>query len=249
MINLDPALLDQDKIRKKRRKMLLKRYAIPIALLVLISLFFLSTWIYNLFYLICYNGKHFPIADSYTETRFVINVLEPYIADYDQGVARLKMGEYGRAEKSFTESLQKSPADDRLCQIYVNLSLSIELQADASLQKSDYNKALELYNKAENVLYNTGCAKQGSDSSGKDSKAEAAKERLINKRSDATDSMNNTQSVDEDANATPQKKQITEEELRGINMEIVSPNEVRGGLNGENNRQGDHCMSYLKKCW
>ena len=227
MINLDPALLDQDKIRKEKRKELLKRYSIPFFLLVLIALFFLSTWIYNLVFLISYDGKNFPIADGFTETRFFINILEPYIADYNQGAARLRMGQYEKAEESFTNSLQKSPAKERLCQIYVNLSLSIEFQADTLLQKSNFNKALELYGRAESVLYNNNCAKKGADSSGEDSKAEAAKDRLNKKRGDAADKMNNTQTADDDINSGAGEKQISDDDLKKVQEQVASPSDVR----------------------
>ena len=226
MINLDPALLDQDKIRKEKRKALLKRYSLPILLLMIISFFFLSAWLYNLVYFIVYSNKNYPIAEGFTETRFVMNVLEPYIADYNQGTARLMMGEYTRAESSFTESLQKSPPQAKLCKIYVNLSLSIELQGDTALQGSDYNKALEAYNRAESVLYSNGCAGKGSNSNGKDSKAEAAKERINDKRSDATDKMNNHKDADEDYDDTPEKKQISGDDLEKINKGIMNPGEI-----------------------
>lgn len=234
MINLDPSLLDQDKIRKEKRKQLLKRYSVSLALLLLVALFFLSTWIYNLVYLVSYSGKNYPISDGFTETRFIINILEPYIADYNQGTARLKMGKYEEAEKSFTESLKKSPAEDKLCQIYVNLSLSIELQADKLLQSSNFNKSMELYGRAQTILLNNNCAKKGAESSGKDSKAEIAETRLNKKLTDAADMMNHTQTADDDANTALDEKQIDDNSLKNIQNQVVSPNNIRSDLYNKN---------------
>ncbi len=250
MINLDPKLLDQDKIRKERRKSLLKRCSLPILILIIIAFFFLSTWVYNLVYLISYSNKNYLIADKYTETRFVANILEPYIADYNQGNARLLMGEYERAEKSYTESLQKSPTEERLCQIYTNLSLSIEFQGDAALQGSDYSKALTLYSSAENVLYNNGCAEKGAGSGGKDSRAEAAKERLRNKRSDTTDRMNNTKDADDDEEEGPSKKQVDSGDLDKIKEGLIGPNDLRNIQNNTGGSNSQTCNVYNgSKCW
>lgn len=247
MINLDPALLDQDKVRKKRRKTLLKRYSLLILLLIAISFFFLSTWLYNLVYFIGYSNKNYPIAEGYTETRFIMNVLEPYIADYNQGTARLNMGEYAKAEKSFTESLQKSPTKARLCMIYVNLSLSIELQGDVASQGNDYNKALELYGKAESVLYNNDCASKGPNSNGKDNKAEVAKERINEKRGDTTDQMNNHKGADEDYSDASEKKQVSDSDLEKIKKGIINSNEVRNLTDRSTN---NYCKTYAgEKCW
>ena len=240
MINLDPSLLDQDKIRKEKRKQLMKRYSVSLALLLLVALFFLSTWIYNLVYLVSYSGKNYPISEGFTETRFIANILEPYIADYNQGTARLKMGKYEEAEKSFTESLKKSPAEDRLCQIYVNLSLSIEFQADKLLKSNSFNKSMELYGRAQTILLNNNCAKKGAESSGKDSKAEIAETRLNKKLKDAADMMNHTQTADDDANTNPDEKQIDDGSLKDIQNQVVSPNGIRSDLYGQTN---NNCIS------
>ena len=248
MINLDPALLDQDKIRKEKRKSLLKRYSLPILFLIIISFFFLSTWLYNIVYFISYSNKNYPIAEGYTETRFIMNILEPYIPDYNQGTARLMMGEYVKAEKSFTESLQKSPPEALLCHIYVNLSLSLESQADAALQGNDYNKALELYNRAESVLYNNDCAAKSSNSNGKDSKAESSKERINKKRNEATDQMNNHRSADDDHDSDPEKKQVSDKDLEKIKEGVVNAPQIRNRVGGGGATH--YCDSFKgEKCW
>ena len=245
MINLDPSLLDQDKIRKEKRKQLMKRYSVSLALLLLVALFFLSTWIYNLVYLVSYSGKNYPISEGFTETRFIANILEPYIADYNQGTARLKMGKYEEAEKSFTESLKKSPAEDRLCQIYVNLSLSIEFQADKLLKSNSFNKSMELYGRAQTILLNNNCAKKGAESNGKDSKAEIAETRLNKKLRDAADMMNHTQTADDDANTDSDEKQIDDNSLKDIQNQVVSPNSIRSDLYSQTQK---YCNYSSGKC-
>ena len=50
MLNLDPQIIDQDKVRLRRRKKLLKYAIIPIILVLLIGVFFLRTGFYNIVY-------------------------------------------------------------------------------------------------------------------------------------------------------------------------------------------------------
>lgn len=247
MLNLDPALLDQDKIRKDKRKRLLKHSILPIIILVGASLYFFSTWIYNIVFSVSFGNKNYPIADGFTETRFVSNVVEPYIADYDQGVARLAMGQYPEAEGSFMESLKKSPIKERLCQIYVNLSLSIEFQADAFLQQKNYPRVIELYNRAKATLYNNGCAEEGAQSGGKDRKAEMAEQRLADKINSAIDSMNHTTTGDDDPYSGAEDKQITDQALEDIRNGLIFGGYHAGYfITGVWTTREDLCLS---RCW
>ena len=125
MINLDPAIVDQETIRKQKRKKLMTIYAAPVAVLLIISAFFLSTGLFNLVFSLEYNGHSYDMANGFSNTRLFMNVLEPYIVHYDRGTTELQMKQYVKAESSFTEALQNSPPADKLCKIYVNLSLSI----------------------------------------------------------------------------------------------------------------------------
>ena len=226
MLNLDPQIIDQDKVRLRRRKKLLKYAIIPIILVLLIGVFFLRTGFYNIVYKLSYDNRNYDTPTSISSMQLFGNMIQPYIAYYNRGTAELNISEYDEAEEDFRASLRENPPKAELCKIYVNLSLSIELQGDTALQGSDYNKALEAYNRAESVLYSNGCAAKGSNSNGKDSKAEAAKERINDKRGDATDKMNNHKDADEDYDDTPEKKQISDDDLKKINKGVMNPGEI-----------------------
>ena len=223
MINLDPSLLDQDKQRKERRKHLFRSCAIPIALLLAAAIFFLSTWVYNLGFIISYNNKHYPMAHDLTESRFLINVLEPYIASYNQGAAQMMMGDFKKAEERFTESLKNNPPEDKLCKVYENLSLSIEKQADESLGAELYRDAIDLYSRAESVLYANGCADKD-NAKGKSAKSGIAKDRIDEKRNDAVNALNKST---DDGDSTPEearKKDVTDGDLENSKKNKVAPN-------------------------
>ena len=231
MINLDPAIVDQETIRKQRRKKLLTIYAAPVAALLIIAAFFLSTSFFNIIFSIEYGGRSYDLANSFSNTRQFMNVLEPYIAHYDRGVTELQMKQYVKAENSFTEALQNSPREDRLCMIYVNLALSIEYQADQSLAGKNYEQALILYNRAESTLLNNGCA-GNNGSKGKDSKADDAKERINDKRSNAINEMNNIAGGDDDTNVTgDNRRRVTDEEVEAIIDKKIPSNHLRGNIN------------------
>ena len=249
MINLDPSLLDQDKVRKEKRKELLRLYSIPIALFLIISLFFLSTSIYNLVYMISYSNNNFPIARDFTETRFLINILEPYIPDYNQGVAHMRMGDFKKAEESFKKSIENNPPESKICKVYENYSLSIEKQADAKRSGGNYSEAIELYYFAEAVLYSNGCAgSNGAD--GASYNADAARDRITNSRNDAVNEMNRSYDKDDTSIDEAREKQLTDDDLDESEGDSIAPNTTQG-LQYTYKGNADYHCNYKSgaKCW
>lgn len=248
MINLDPSLIDQDKKRKERRRHLLKVSALPIVFLLVIAVFFLSTCAYNIVYSISYNNKNYPIANDVTETRFLLNVLEPYISDYNQGVSSMMMGDFEKAEKSFEKSLENNPPEDKQCKIYENLSLSIEKQADEKLGGGvSYGDAIDLYSRAEALLYAKGCAgRNGAD--GRSYKSDVARDRIIEKREDAVNALNKSADDGDSSIDESRKKDITKEDLEKNKDNIVSPDNKALGV-GHIVRDVECKVENGDKCW
>ncbi|MCR5572828.1 MAG: hypothetical protein K6F57_03580 [Candidatus Saccharibacteria bacterium] len=249
MINLDPSLLDQDKTRKKKRMHLLRLCAIPISVIMIVSLFFLSSWFYNLIYFVSYSNKNFPIAEGITETRFLMNVLEPYIANYNQGVAELRMGEFKKAETSFQKSIENNPPESKICKVYENYSLSIEKQADAKRSGGNYGEAIELYYFAEAVLYSNGCAgSNGTD--GASYNADAARDRITNSRNDAVNEMNRSYDENDTSLDEAREKQLTDDDLDESESDNIAPNTTQG-LQYTHKGNADYHCNYKSgaKCW
>ncbi len=251
MINLDPGLLDQEKVRKEKRKHLLRVFALPLAILLIISIFFCSAWIYNLIYMISYNNRNFPIAQNVTETRFLMNVLEPYIADYNQGVAHMQTGKYADAEKSFRYSLMGSPTKEVICKIYTNLSLSIEKQGDDNYAAGNYESALEKYQNAESVLYSNNCAAKG-NGDGNNYASDFARDRVKKKRNEAVARINEIPTDDDTTGEKTGDKQLSDDKLKEIKNQKVPQSNAQGldyiqkNLNGKS-----YTCAYEKgdKCW
>ncbi|MBP5647707.1 hypothetical protein J6X04_00215 [Candidatus Saccharibacteria bacterium] len=191
--NLD--LLNQDKIRFKKRRRLFLYTLVPLIILILSTIFFLRTGIYNIIYSTGIAGESYGLPAVATKLQMVGNLIEPYLPYYNNGYLKLIQAESREdlvaAETEFRESLKHNPPEERLCAIYGNLSYSIELQADLLFNNQQYNDALVSYNQAESLLFENNCASKDDNQTGKDEQSEAAKDRIEEKRREAVDAANN----------------------------------------------------------
>ncbi len=200
MLNFDPSIIDQEKVRKLKRKRLFKIFILPIILLFLAGVFLLRTGIFNLTYHAEYSAQNYSLAHSYTGIQEFANIISSYIVFFDRGDALFKSGDYASAENAFRASLKENPPSVELCKVYVNLSLSIEKQGDEKSRNNNYDKALTLYSSAESILYNNNCASKFSSGNGSDPRAEIAKKRVIEKRRDLISKSNNLDDNADDKN-------------------------------------------------
>ena len=236
MLNLDPNLINQDKIRLKKRKKLLLISAAPLVAFLVISIFFIRTGIYNIALSMDSGGREYNMTLALTGFQKVGNVLEPYIVYYNNGYIKLlnasSRPDLLAAEDYFKESLKNDPPEKMLCAVYGNLSYTIELQAKLDEEEGDYDAAVTKLYRAEGILYENGCAeKDSTGKTGKDEKSEAAKRRINEERRKVIAAANNDTDNPEDDNndgndGTPQY--IDEDTLQKI-KERQSKVEELGG--------------------
>ena len=193
MLSLDPEIVDQNKVRMRRRRKLIKYCLLPVIALLLISVFFLRTGVYNIIYSLSYQNQNFETPATISNMQLFGNMIESYIAYYNRGTAEINLAQYAEAEEDFRDSLRENPPKEILCRIYVNLSYSIEMQADKAAQRRLFDDALVLYNRAESILYENNCASKSDDVSGNDQRAEDSKDRISSKRRRAVEQMNNAE--------------------------------------------------------
>jgi tetratricopeptide (TPR) repeat protein len=248
MLNLNPELVNQDKIRILKRKRMLKYAILPCLALFLASAFIFRVGVFNAVYSISYGNHNFDIANSMADAQGVGNFVSPYIKFYDGGVAKLRMRDYKEAEANFRASLKEYPPADKLCQIYTNLSLSIELQADEFFNRGDYPSALEFYAKAQSALYSNGCASK-TDREGTDTKAKDAKMRLDGKLSKT---MNKINSVNDDGGDDTKKPieeiEITNDQQKNLDRRRDNQNEITWKVRNGYGASGKRCES-RDICW
>ena len=199
MLNLDPALLDQNKVRMKKRKHLFKVYLIPILVLLAASIFFIRVGIYNIFMSLESKSQTYSVIPALNTMQIPTNLLDPYVAYYNDGYIKMinakSHQDLDEAINSFKESLKNDPPENMQISIYGNISYALELQADKKAEISDFDNALILYNRAEAIA-----------------REETAKNRIIEKRNRTIAAANNTIYDGEEA----QGFQISDEKLKEI---------------------------------
>lgn len=255
MLNLNPELVNQDKIRKARRKRMLKIAALPCFILFLCSLFIFRIGVFNIVYGVSYDNQNYDVANSMTDFQGLGNIITPYLKYYDGGVAKLNNQDYEGAENDFRSSLKENPPVDVLCKVYVNLSLSIEFQADEKYRAENYEDALVLYTKARSTLYSNGCVDKNADDKkddSKDAKAKEAVERIDRKASATMKKMNDMDDDGGNQSGTGQDITISEKQKQSLQELKDKQAEVLWNIQSQVRGSGSYgsCTLYgTKVCW
>ncbi len=237
MLNLDPEIVDQNKIRLRRRRNLIKYCSLPVIIVILIGIFFVRTGVYNIIYSLSYENHNYDTPASISNMQLFGNMIESYIAYYNRGTAELNLAQYAEAEEDFRDSLRENPPKAMLCQIYVNLSYSIEMQADKAAQRRLFDDALVLYNRAESILYENNCASKSDDSPGNDKRAEDSKERINSKRRRAVEQMNNADGNGGDGDGDDDGE-LTPDKIKDLMNDEETENSIRALQNSLGKGQG-----------
>ena len=190
MINFDLNKLDQDKIRKQKRKKLLLISIAPCIILLVLGVFFLRPAITMMLYSMNYSSKNYKGAESVADTQNFLNIIEPYIADYQIGTAMIQDGDYTGAEQKLISSLEQDPDKENVCKVRTNLAYSIEKQADKLSSEENYSDAIIKYSEAVGYLSGDNCADQQDSSKGSDEQAQKAMDRDKKKIKDLVEKLN-----------------------------------------------------------
>ncbi len=222
MINLDPKIVDQETIRLERRKRYFKFAIFPLIALFILFCLAARQPIYNALFSLSYKNDNNSFANSLTQMQLFSNYAESYIAHYNEGVIAIKDDRYADAEKSFNTSINQNPPQDKLCTIYNNLSLSIELQADDLVATKTYDQAILFYTRAESILISSGCASKQEDGHGKNEKSDESKKRIANKRSIAVARKNEFENDGESDDSGGSR--LSEDDINDIIRELQENN-------------------------
>lgn len=90
--------------------------------------------------------------NSLVKALYVLNFNEPYVAYYNHGNILYKTGDYNEAINKYNTALKRFPSKKRICDIRVNLSLSILATIDNNSKNS-----LDLLKEAKDNLYKNDC--------------------------------------------------------------------------------------------
>ena len=227
MINLDPSIIDQDGIRKKRRKKMLLIALAPVTLFLLTGIFFLRPGMFDIIFTSAFNGKNGNGAVSISQFHKNLNLIESYIAYYDAGTAYIKSGDNAKAEAELRDSISHNPPKDKICHVRVNLAYSIELQEAAAKNAEKYVDALIMYSKAEGILYEDNCANKQNESDAKDENAQRAIDRISQKRSNTVSAMNGNEGGSNEEGGGSEGLEITEQDAEALRENLMDNNALR----------------------
>ena len=111
-------------------------------------------------------------SDSIAKVLYMLNIEEPYIVHYNDGIRYYKLDDFKSAETRFETALKNDPPEERICTIRINLSLSMVKQ----VKENDPNIHSKL-EEAKEVLYEDGCANENDDN-GKSDDAEKLEQEI-----------------------------------------------------------------------
>jgi tetratricopeptide (TPR) repeat protein len=79
-----------------------------------------------------YDGGEFGDARESFAANLTLNVLESWVAPYDEGTARYRLGDASGAVRSLEDALDQAPEEEQ-CRVRINLALAQEAVGDAAL--------------------------------------------------------------------------------------------------------------------
>ena len=169
---------------------------------------------YTINEIIIFNYNHNVFNSFLVKSLYIFNFNQSYIAYYNDGNILYQNEKYDTAINKYRKALEKNPPQSKVCDVRINLSLSIIKQVDTS----DYKTAFNQLEEAKNNLYNNNCASQ-IDDSGYSKDAENLEEeikKLQNQLNNSSNDSQNDDNDDEDNNDDEEIDSNIEEQLKEI---------------------------------
>lgn len=182
-------------------------------------------------------------SDKLIKSLYILNLNEPYIVYYNNGNINFSQKKYDKAIENYELSLNNNPPDKRVCDIRVNLSLSMIY----NITSTDKETVLNELKKARNYLYENDCAHENDDK-GKSKKAKELEEEikeLEQKVKDGEESNNNSNQQNNNSNSNTQNYDNIEEQLK---EQQKKNNATRRNENEKTENMGDY-EYYRGKRW
>lgn len=144
--------------------------------ILIVFLKLVITFVINEMYISKYNNGNYD--KNLVKSLFVLNFSEMYIAYYNYGNLLYQIGYYEDAINEYNKALDLKIPEDRVCDVRINLSLSMTNMINDNMSSEEQIKLLE---EAQKVLYEDDCA-QPNGGGGSSSDAEELDEKLEEKQ-------------------------------------------------------------------
>ncbi len=139
-----------------------KAVKIILIILIIILIKLLFNTVTNSLVINSYNKGNY--STNLVKSLYFLNFPEPYIPYYNEGTILYQQEKYDEAKSKFTEALKHKPKEKYVCDIRINLSLSML----ATINLEDCENAPAQLEAARKVLYEDNCA--GDNGKDKDAK-------------------------------------------------------------------------------
>ncbi|MBR3211415.1 MAG: tetratricopeptide repeat protein [Bacilli bacterium] len=187
-----------------------------VILLSFLLIKFLATYILNEIVILGYkNGIYSPTLLSFNKKT---NINERYIVYYNEGNLFYQQARYDKAIVDYETALKKNPPKDRVCDIRINLTLSLVKNINTKDSKLRIKKLKE----AKDKLYEDHCAEEEGDS-GESQEAEALEKEI--------DDM-----IEEEKENLPEKEKEKEKQLDEMMKKIKEKLSGKGNEKGINEK-------------
>ncbi len=193
---------------------------LKILTIIFLVLFIKFSFTYTINEIIIYNYKNNNYNTKIIKLLYLFNFYQKYIVYYNEGNILYKTNNYEDAIKKYEIALNKKPPENKICDIRINLSLSII----KNINGDNKTEILDNLNKAKNNLYENNCANP-IDDSGKSKDAEQLEEEIKQLEEQIKNNTNSNSSNNEPEESSPNNEDYTEIE------EQLKENEQKSNAN------------------
>ncbi len=183
--------------------------------ILIVFLKLVITFVINEMYISKYNKGDYD--KNLVKSLFVLNFSERYIAYYNYGNLLYQIGYYEDAISEYNKALELKIPEDRVCDVRINLSLSMTNMINDNMSAEEQIKLLE---EAQEVLYEDDCA-DPNGGGGSSSDAEELDEKLQEKQDEIEeDNYDDTDESDYDDETNEELKDLVVIDEDELELEI-----------------------------
>lgn len=188
---------------------------------LIVFLKFVITFITNEMFIAKYNKGDYE--KNLVKSLFVLNFYEKYIAYYNYGNLLYQIGYYEDAIEEYNKALEYDIPKERVCDVRINLSLSMTNMVN---EEMDIEEQIKLLEDAQEVLYEDDCA-EPNGGGGSSSDAEGLDEELEEKQDELEEEQQEEGESDGESGKTEEEKQEEQDKHDELEDRNDSANESR----------------------
>lgn len=141
----------------ERRKKILRRSIIPIMVVLVASIMLSLPGIATSNLIKNYENQDYDAASSWGNLGTGVTIFHSWMAHYNYGTSLYMQKRYSEAEESFTKALDRNPPAEHVCDVRLNLAVSIIRQAELMSQETQQSEIMEMVGRALEIMAGDDC--------------------------------------------------------------------------------------------